>query len=114
MCDREHGRAAAQAHPERWKLPARGNDFVTIVDRTELVRFLQRLIDFVLVMAKMNRRPQLEPRRFSGAGDSIADVDGILEMRHRDPLLDLKIADVINPDRHPVFEPEFAQTFGAL
>ena len=65
-------------------------------------------------MSKMKRRAQLEPRRLSLAVDLIAHVDRILEVRHRDPLLDHKIADVINPDGHSVFEPELAQIFSAF
>ena len=35
-------------------------------------------------------------------------------MRQQNALFDHEIAHVINPDRHAVFEPEFAQIFGAV
>ena len=62
----------------------------------------------------MKCRPQFEPWRFPVALDLVADVNGILQVRHRDPFLDHEIADTINPDRHPVLEPEFAQILGAF
>ena len=35
-------------------------------------------------------------------------------MGHRNAFLDDEVANVVNPNRHPVFEPEFAQVLRAF
>ena len=112
--DSECRRASAKPHAQRSKFPARRRDLVAFLDRAQFVRLRQRDIDRVLVMPEMKRRPQLEPRRLSRPANLVTDVHRVLQMRHRDALLDDKIADVVNPDRHPVFEAKFAQILGAL
>src|SRR5215213_2260034 len=104
LCSRqgECGGLSAKPHPERAKFSAPRNDLVTFGGRSQPVRLGRRDIDRVLVMAEMKRWSELEAGKFARASDLVTDMNRVLEMRHRNAFLDREIADVVNPDGHPI------------
>ncbi len=65
-------------------------------------------------MPKMKSRAKLEPRTRVAGHDLVADVNGILQVRHCYAFLQHDVADVIDPDWQAVLEPEFAQVLRAF
>ena len=63
---------------------------------------------------EMKGRPQFQPWATCPADDPIAYVNGVLKVRKNDPFFQNKIADLIGPNRQPIFQQEFAQKIGAL
>ena len=60
------------------------------------------------VGAKLHRRPQRQPHRFSRQ-HRVANVHRVLAVHHEDPLFDDDVGERETPDRQPGFEPELDQ-----
>src|SRR6478609_6014659 len=63
-------------------------------------------------MAEEKGGLQIESRALLTFENAINDVNGVLQMQHQNAFFENEIANVISPDRQPIFETEFMQIIG--
>ena len=109
------GRSLAdEPEPERGQAAGLA-ELVAVAGGRQAVLAGQLLVDLRVVRAEVDRRPELQPERPVAGDQPVAQVRGVLEVGHQQPLLDgVPGRELVAPDGQAVVEAELGEVGGAV
>src|SRR5438105_15705300 len=110
----EYRFTATEFHSQRGKARPGGGDVVPPIHRAELVGPGSAFVHRNLVVPKMKRGTQFQPRKGCPFQNAISDVYSVLQVGKDHSLFQKKVARMISPNRQPIFESKFAQIASPL
>src|SRR5260370_24161545 len=105
---------ATEFHSQRGKARPGRRDLVAPVHRAEFVGSGSAFVHGNLVMPKVKRGTQLQPRKGCPLQNAVRDAHSVLQVGKNYSLFQKEVARMISPNRQPIFESKFSQIASLL